>query len=507
VLVVQINYGFYRHEWIEELQELSLGDHAHLFRSTWFLLWKASPGDTGERFGVIGKRDSFQATSSCSGFYTTHFSRCSTGDTEDLESDNFEAGEVAELLEGVQAVVESVLDRGLTEGEEEELSLEQRRGAWEQIDVGILVESAVATQPAPRTRAECNEQRMNLTHKVQRAVCGVDGAIIHDRVDRLVELRRQRTAKTICDASKPTTNPYQRSAAKWLANSMGLPACVAPVATNAEYELFMSLYMKLSDNGKRGVDYKEMCAEWNALVVSEMEQIQSVSGDLGVDQLFDRLRLKTSCQLSAYAGMITDRYHGVKALQPYLDEYKRLCHELKQHDADEALRSPQVGCTAPSPRPIDCFERSRTTLPLPSNLAASQRVRPVIVKSVALEPAAAETRGELQHPKPTPPAKASKRRKATRPTKQWKLELCSQCYIRHNRLEPVYVEFGDGRSSKTFHNGRQNGGKVGRCPRFASKLTVVEKDKWKVAMRQMQRDGRLQELYDSVCTQCAVSDS
>lgn len=97
---------------------------------------------------------------------------------------------------------------------------------------------------------------------------------------------------------------------------MGLPACVAPVATEAEYELFMNLYLKLSQNGKCGVNYQQMCSEWNTIVVTEMKEIQAVAADVEVDKLFERLRLKTACQLSTYAGVMTDRCHGVRALGP-----------------------------------------------------------------------------------------------------------------------------------------------------------------------------------------------
>lgn len=36
--------------------------------------------------------------------------------------------------------------------------------------------------------------------------------------------------------------------------------------------------MRLSENGKRGVNYKEMCNEWNSVVMAEMEDIKSVAG-------------------------------------------------------------------------------------------------------------------------------------------------------------------------------------------------------------------------------------
>ena len=89
------------------------------------------------------------------------------------------------------------------------------------------------------------------------------------------------------------------------------------------------------------------------MVVSEMEAIQLVSPDVQVDQLFDRLRLKTTSLLSSYAGQVTDRYHGVEALKPYLDEYKRSCLDLKEPNADLNLASPQVNCTSLTPKPTE----------------------------------------------------------------------------------------------------------------------------------------------------------
>ena len=38
--------------------------------------------------------------------------------------------------------------------------------------------------------------------------------------------------------------------------------------------------MKLSKNGKHGVNYQEMCGEWNNIVVAEMKDIQDVAGSM-----------------------------------------------------------------------------------------------------------------------------------------------------------------------------------------------------------------------------------
>lgn len=268
----QVNYGFYKHEWIEELQELSI-EHAAFFKAELFPLWKASPGDTGERFGVDGRRDSFQATSACTSSFTNHFS------SHGVDGDADDVGDTAEqaTIEELQAVLEVVLERPLDNEELEQISQAQ-------VDVDSvqqIVSAAESLLPVLRTRAERATQRGHLGHRVKRAVCGADGSVVGGKVEYLVQQQRSEQAKETCRHKPNTlTNPYQRSAAKWLASSMGLPACVAPVATDTEYELFMSLYMKLSKNGKRGVDYQEMCSEWNSIVVEEMKDIKDVAGGM-----------------------------------------------------------------------------------------------------------------------------------------------------------------------------------------------------------------------------------
>jgi hypothetical protein len=159
------------------------------------------------------------------------------------------------------------------------------------------------------------------------------------------------------------------------------------VQTWATLSLTCLLRIYYSEDGTRVVNYEQMCTEWNEIVVSEMEAIQLVSPDVQVDQLFDRLRLKTTSLLSSYAGQVTDRYHGVEALKPYLDEYKRLCHDLKEPNADLNLASPQVNCTSLTPKPTERLQMSKSTLPIASNFAKPAAIRPVIIKSAALEEA------------------------------------------------------------------------------------------------------------------------
>ena len=130
-----------------------------------------------------------------------------------------------------------------------------------------------------------------------------------------------------------------------------------------------------------------MCTEWNRLFVSEMDEIRAAGGagsDIKVDQLFDRLRLKTSSQLSVYATTLTDRYHGAKALEPYLEEYKLLCHELKQPGADNHLSSSQVCCTAPPVKPSALMNLSKARKPVPCCLKGNKSAQDVqIIDDIA----------------------------------------------------------------------------------------------------------------------------
>lgn len=237
--------------------------------------------------------------------------------------------------------------------------------------------------------------------------------------------------------------------------------------------------------------------------------------------MFDRLRLKTSCQLSSYAGVMTDRYAGVKALQPYLREYKQLCHDLKQANADDVLPSPQVECKAQTPVPGRRLVREKAALPMPSNFAGSASVRSVYVSSVALAPRNVNVptiNNAMPAPQPTAHCqntKHSKRshtttspqsRKAAKKTSgkenkdqsaEGKLELCSQCFIRcAGALEVVYVEFPDKDKLADLHGGRQNStNKMRNCPKYISELSGDEKVTWKTALQRMRRDGTLTNMY------------
>lgn len=457
----EIDYGFYRHEWIEELQELSMGDHAHLFRNLYFPLWRASPGDTGERFGVRGKRENSDASSACSSWHTSHFPMISVGATGEV------GPEGQELAEEVVAVVEKVIGQELTEHECEILG---EAGASVG-SVDQVVAAAALVCPATRTRAEAESQRESLVVAAQRAVSDGSNGISTGKVQHIMEKRRCERASRMCKRTA-TRNPYQRSAAKWLADAMCLPACVAPVSTDAEYELFMDMYMKLSENGKRGVNYQQMCSEWNERVVTEMGLISGASADVAVDQLFDRLRLKTSCQLSSYAQVLTDRYYGVNALQPYLDEYKKLRHELKKADADNSLAPTATLRSAAEAQPSVRLLPTKATMPTPSCFGGSQVAKVVRVRSVVLEPKAVnQPLGESE----------------------FKVEFCAQCWVHHQKLEVVYVKHPDG-SVEEFHGGRQFGSKS-KCPRVVQGLTTKQKQEWKLKMQEMRRKRKVHEIY------------
>jgi len=281
--------------------------------------------------------------------------------------------------------------------------------------------------------------------------------------------------------------------------------------------LITMAFLQVVDATDAGVDYQEMCSEWNSIVVEEMKDIKDVAGDIEVDDLFDRLRLKTSCQLSSYAGVMTDRYAGVKALQPYLREYKQLCHDLKQANADDVLPSPQVECKAQTPVPGRRLVREKAALPMPSNFAGSASVRSVYVSSVALAPRNVDV-PTINNAMPAPQSTAhcqntkhSKRshtttspqsRKAAKKTSgkaevEGKLELCSQCFVRcAGALEVVYVEFPDKDKLADLHGGRQNStNKMRNCPKYISELSGDEKVTWKTALQRMRRDGTLTNMY------------
>jgi len=265
-----MDYGFYRHEWIEELQEISI-KHAAFFKAELFPLWRASPGDTGERFGVIGKRGSFEATSACDEFYTEHFSKHNAGEDTEVAG----GGDDHLASDELQAVLQVLLGRPLDDEELKQIG----ETSVDATSVPQIVSVAESFSRTLRTRAERSAQRADLEHKAVQAICDADGSVSEGKIERLVQHQNSKEARESCN-HKPNslTNPFQRSAAKWLASTMRLPACVAPVATDSEYQLFMELYMRLSENGKRGVNYKEMCNEWNSVVMAEMEDIKSVAG-------------------------------------------------------------------------------------------------------------------------------------------------------------------------------------------------------------------------------------
>ena len=231
--------------------------------------------------------------------------------------------------------------------------------------------------------------------------------------------------------------------------------------------------------------------------------------------MFDRLRLKTTGQLSAYAGVMADRYAGVKALQPYLQEYKQLCHNLKQADADGVLSSPQVGCKAQTPKPGKCLVKKKAILPMPSNFAGLESVRSVVVSSVALaprdatapltgSPTATGSCADTVHPKrPHSPAALVDRKIAktqANPKGRWKLELCPQCFIRRSgATEIVYVEFPDGQAISDLHGGRQNSiCRMLNCPKYVSELTDSEKVTWKSSLTRMRRNNTLTNMYNEL---------
>ena len=214
---------------------------------------------------------------------------------------------------------------------------------------------------------------------------------------------------------------------------------------------------------------------------------------------------------------MADRYAGVKALQPYLQEYKLLCHGLKQADADDVLSSPQVGCKAQTPKPGKRLVKKKAILPMPSNVAGFESVRSVIVSSVALaprdvnapltsSPTATGPCADTGHPKrPHSPAALVSRKVAkaqANPKGRWKLELCSQCFIRcSGATEIVYVEFPHGQAISDLHGGRQNSTcRMLNCPKYVSELTESEKKTWKSALTRMRRNDTLSNMYNELAT-------
>lgn len=190
-------------------------------------------------------------------------------------------------------------------------------------------------------------------------------------------------------------------------------------------------------------------------------------------------------------------------------EYKRLCHELKQADADDMLSSPQIECRAPTPKPNAQLVKESVQLPMPSSFGASRAIRSVHIKSVALVP----HRGDANStPRPSTAKRAASRTSTPNSARgnksknartehdhdtNWKLELCSQCFMRHETKEVVYLEQPNG-ESQSFHGGRQKAGKAHTCINFVSQLTTGERATWKVKLRAMSRSGELRAMYDQL---------
>lgn len=132
--------------------------------------------------------------------------------------------------------------------------------------------------------------------------------------------------------------------------------------------------------------------------------------------------------------------------------------------------------------------------------------RAVRIKSVALHPRdESEAAQSTAAPKPkplgsnTPSSRPSKSKKPRNDQDHdWQLELCSQCFIRHQTREVVYVQHPNG-EVQSFHGGRQKGrGKANACPKFVRALNDDELKAWNSAKRAMQRGGELQALYEQI---------
>jgi hypothetical protein len=95
----------------------------------------------------------------------------------------------------------------------------------------------------------------------------------------------------------------------------------------------------------------------------------------------------------------------------------------------------------------------------------------------------------------TPPSQRKGTKFPKHNKESWKLELCSQCYIRHKCVEVVYIEFEDGQS-KEIHSKRQNGRAV-KCSKYVSDLSQKEKTEFTTGVRRMKRNGDMKKLYES----------
>lgn len=128
------------------------------------------------------------------------------------------------------------------------------------------------------------------------------------------------------------------AAEHWLAQQTGLPANTTGIFSEKEFELFLTLFAKLSEAGKKKVKYADLCKEWNKEVVGRLRSIPA-QGDPA--EVIAEVRPKTKTNLENYAKTVASRFNGMASLKPFLETYKDMRRKLKVSNkkATEAFTS------------------------------------------------------------------------------------------------------------------------------------------------------------------------
>ena len=129
-------------------------------------------------------------------------------------------------------------------------------------------------------------------------------------------LRKTKKARFVIEAGENAEN--------WLKKQQSLPCTIRPIKTDRERLLFQTLYMQLSKNGSKAVDYHIMCDLWNDSVVEELSRAESH------DDIISELRLKTPLLLQKFAEKYDQRLRANELLKPMFDEYVKAIKSLRE---------------------------------------------------------------------------------------------------------------------------------------------------------------------------------
>jgi len=128
---------------------------------------------------------------------------------------------------------------------------------------------------------------------------------------------------------------------KWLAEHQRLPITVRPAVTEAERRLFTELYLMLSKNGTRSVDFGVMAELRNDRVVQELES------QTNNETRRSELRLKTPALLVQFSEKLDSRLKANAAIQPHRAAYQALLDRIR------ATATSTVAAAAPQTRDTD----------------------------------------------------------------------------------------------------------------------------------------------------------